>query len=41
LYPNPWDVKKAFEIGILYLDDIAEGIPLIDALLLKEKWWIV
>jgi len=31
IQPHPWDVNKAFKIGVLYLDDIAEGIPLIDA----------
>jgi hypothetical protein len=37
VHPQPWDVKKAFESGILYLDDIAEGIPLIDAPVSKGK----
>jgi hypothetical protein len=28
LHPEPWDLEKALQDGVLYLDDICQGIPL-------------
>jgi len=31
LHPEPWNLEKAFQDGVLYLDDICQGIPLKNA----------
>ena len=32
LHPESWDLEKALQDGVLYLDDICQGIPLKGAL---------
>lgn len=37
IYPSPWNIENAIELGKLFIDDIAEGIHLIDAPISKGK----